>query len=103
MAVGCIVIGGDMDIGYEGAKASRTGAYLNSGTCTYEVFDSVGTSLATGTLDYEAASNGNYYGAIPSTVTDPMTEGDFYTVVITFVDGSYNDVRYITEPAVRRT
>ncbi len=99
-----LFIGSDMDVGYTGARAARTGAYLNSGTCTYElVQDSDGSVVGTGALTYVAASNGDYYGTIESTVTALLDVDGAYTLTITFVEVGYNDERVERLRAAYRT
>ena len=88
-----IFIGADFDLGYEGAQAALSEAYLNSGTCTYQLKSSAGTVVGSGTLSYVAASDGNYRGTIESTVTATLTEDSLYYLEITFADSGYNDFR----------
>lgn len=97
-----IYIGSDHFVRYDGARDSATGVYLNSGTCTYELFTAAGASLGTGTLSYVSASNGNYRGTIESTVTSGLTLGAAYRVVIVFEQGSYNDRRTLRLRAADR-
>lgn len=56
--------------------------YVNDATVTGQVVDSddvnVGGSV---TLDYVAASNGNYRGVLDSTVAATLTAGNLYSVV----------------------
>ncbi len=90
-----IYINCDMDVGYSGANLESTGAYLNAGTCTYALKTNAGVLVpgGTGTLDYVAASNGNYLGTIDSTITALLSEGSTYRLEITFVQANANDFR----------
>lgn len=96
-----IHIGCDCSLSYSGAKPARGGAYLNSGTCTYSLREGDGNSptdgdeVASGSLSYVAASNGNYLGTIESTATELLTPGEPYTLWIRFTDGNYDDLRRI--------
>ncbi len=95
MAISSLFIGSDLDVAYSGASIASTGAYLNSGTCTWVLKDGAGTTVGSGTLTYVGASNGNYAGTIESTVTSTLEENGLYTLTITFVQTSYNDERDI--------
>ncbi len=94
-------IAADHDVFYSDAR-NAAGAYLNSGTCTWELLDSASASVATGTLSYVAASDGDYEGTIPSTVTDDLTEDSLYYLEITFQDGAYDDFRRLQLRAAYR-
>lgn len=93
MAISPLFIGDDLDLGYTGAKNARTGAFLNSGTCTYTLKDSEGATIDSGSLDYVAASDGDYYGVIESSVTGDLEDGGEYFLTITFASGAMNDER----------
>jgi hypothetical protein len=104
VAISALIIGADMDVGYTGASNARSGAYFNAGTCTYALKSATGTSLGTGTLSYVAASDGDYYGTIESTVTAALTEDTPYFLEITFASGTgYEDFRRIPLRAAYRT
>lgn len=100
--------GADEYLKYFGASDSADDSYLNSGTCTYAIYEnsngSLGTAVSggTGTLSYIASSNGNYRGIIDAAVTGAMTVGAYYWIVITFVQGNYNDQRTLAAQCVRR-
>lgn len=102
MAITALYVGADMDIGYSGAVPAAGGSYLTSGTCTWVLKNSAGATVASGSLSYVAASNGNYLGVMESTVTSTLTADDPYTLTITFVQGSYNDERVIPLRAAYR-
>lgn len=97
-----LFIGSDMDVEYTGAQ-NRDGDFLNSGTCTWQLFTAAGVSVATGTLTYDTGSDGDYYGVIESTVTATLTADAAYYTFITFVQGAYNDSRKINSRAAYRT
>lgn len=97
MSVESIYIGEDHNVEWEGARDLNAGTYLNSATVTYELKDSDGDVLDSGTLDYVASSNGDYLGVIQSTVTDDLAENTvnnpFYYVEVTLSQGNYNGFR----------
>lgn len=101
--------GCDEYLKYFGANDAADGTYLNSGTCTYALYENSNGALGdavsggTGTLSYIAASNGNYRGIIDAAVTGALTPGRTYWAVITFVQGNYNDERTLMLNCVRRT
>lgn len=68
-----------------GLKNETTGAYINNATCQLvKLMDDDGTTVSGSTaitLDYLAASDGIYQGAMPYTVT--LTENAEYTAVVT--------------------
>ncbi len=98
-----IWIGPDHHVHYDGARDEATGTYLNTGTCTFAFKTAVGATLATGTCTYVAASSGNYLGVIDGpTYTASLTDGAFYKVEITFVQGGYDDVRTLWLRARKR-
>lgn len=104
MAFSPLYIGADHDVSYTGAANAMTGAYFNAGTCTYTLTDENGATVGSGTLSYEAASNGNYYGVIESTVTGTLTVDALYWLQIVFDSGTgYNDKRYVPLRAAYRT
>ena len=76
------------------------GTFVNAGTVTGVLKDTAGatiTGASSITFSYVAASNGNWTGSFPSTVT--LTEDKEYHLFLTVVDGS-NDVTFrIRRPA----
>lgn len=99
-----LFIGCDMVVQYTGARDAISGAYLNSGTCTYALLDADGNGVAggSGSLSYVAASDGIYRGVIDGAVTALLTEGETYTVRFTFTGGGYDDVQYLELVAKKR-
>ena len=99
-----LLIGCDVYIKYTGARDAVTGAYLNSGTCTYSLENLDGTVIAggTGSLSYTSASDGDYLGVIDAAVTALLTEDEKYKVVITFSSSGYDDVQYVESVAKKR-
>jgi hypothetical protein len=97
-----IYIGADQNLTYSGASVASTGAYINDGTCTYELTDINGNIITSGTLPYVAASNGNYAGVIPASVTATLTPYAQYFVTIFFAAPEGNDERYFYLSAVYR-
>lgn len=90
---GFIYIGADHDVLYSGAVPRSGGSYLNTGSGTWTLKTAAGASVATGTIDYVAASNGNYTGVIAGTSITGLTEGTTYYVEISFADLTFHDFR----------
>lgn len=86
-----LFISDDRSISWLGAYAA--GAYLNSATVTWTLYDASLTEVATGDCTYQASSNGNYVGTIESTVTSGLTENATYFVDLALSSGSYNGYR----------
>lgn len=76
-------------------KVRAAGEYLNSATVTWELLDSNGSQVATGSATYQTGSNGTYLGTIESTTTSGLTLNATYTLVITLSSGSINDEQRI--------
>lgn len=76
----------------DGLSNDVTGAFINNATCVIvEVLDADGNQVsgtANISMTYKAASNGDYYGALPYTVA--LTEGAFYTVRVRATDTDNN-------------
>lgn len=92
-------IGCNVTVSYTGAQDAVTLAYLNTGTATWAVKDADDATVGSGSLTYLAASDGNYYGTIPASLTAGLTLDDPYTVVVNFSQtGSttYTDERFDT-------
>lgn len=75
---------------WTGAINDLTGAYLNSATVTARLYDeddaAVGSAV---TLDYVAASNGDYAGTVLDTVVQGgFAVGDPYKIVLSLTSGS---------------
>jgi hypothetical protein len=101
LGTGVIYIAADMNVDYEGAQ-DADGNFLNAGTCTWTLYESDGTLIATGSLTYVAASDGDYRGVIQSTTTDDLEADVPYYVVVTFVEDGFNDSRRIDTFAAYR-
>lgn len=93
MATTPLYIGADHDVTLEGLSAAATATYLNAATVTWNLKDRFNESVTTGTLDYVAASNGNYAGIIQSTITSALTPGALYYLEVTSSEGTYQDFR----------
>jgi len=91
-----LYINADQDLFLVGARLAD-GTFLNSATVTWAVYTAAGSAVsgATGTLSYVSGSDGNYAGVIASTVNASFTENAKYTLIITLVQGGYNDERRI--------
>ncbi len=96
-----LYIGDDMDVTLTGMQDAISLVYLNTATATYELKRGT-TVIDSGTLDYVAASDGDYLAVIDSAITANLTQRTNYSLVITFVQGNYQTVRYLTEAAYYR-
>ena len=79
-----LYVGSDNRIELTGLRDPDDDSYVNDATVTALLKDDTDTTTVTSssiTLDYVAASNGNYRGSIPSTVT--LVDGTSYYVRIT--------------------
>lgn len=95
-----VYISADNDLVVTGLSVAATGSYLNSATVAAQLRDSAMGAITGGdvTLSYVAASNGNYLGVLPSTIT--ITDGQRLWCDLTISSGSYNDFRRV--PCVAR-
>lgn len=105
--IGALYIASDMDVTLTGASVAATGAFLNAGTVTFSLLSAgirqvSGRLVASGSetvlsgptaMAYIAASDGNYRGVMPSTVTALLTDRTYYYVDIVYTDGNY-DVKF---------
>lgn len=104
-----IHVGADEEAYYEGARKRSDGTALNSGTCTWYLHTesdyAMGGAIsgATGSMDYVAASSGNYLGVIDAAVTGALTVGAYYWLRITFSASGYDDERRFPLVARGRT
>ena len=88
-----IYIGVNQRLRYRGANDA--GVFLNSGTATWSLEDRSGAVLATGSLLYEATSDGNYSTVLSHSVTSGLIAGALYHVRVVFDQGggAYHDTR----------
>lgn len=99
-----LYIGAAMDLNYSGAEFAQSGAIINNGNCTWELADAGGTVIGSGSLVYVAASDGDYYGQMPASVTSVLTLDAPYTLTILFsVSGTEGDERVLSLRAAYRT
>lgn len=98
MGLANLYVNADNVIQLTGLSADGGTTYVNNATVTFSVTTSAGTAVtgASGTLTYQSASNGNYEGSFPSTVS--LTEGGRYNLNIT-VDADEAD-GFIRKPCV---
>lgn len=84
-----------------GIRAS--GVYLDSAeVATWELFDSAGTSIADGTLEYVAESDGEFADDISGTTTDTLTEFADYDLVMILEQGGQRLKRTLYFTAMNR-
>lgn len=74
-----------------GLQLKSTGAYVNSGSGTWELKDANGTVIGSGSAVYVASTNGNWGITIPSTVTSELVERARYYLEITLSNGAGAD------------
>lgn len=92
--------------GFRDSRAAR-GTYLNAATTkTWDIRTAVGvaggTSIASGTLSYVTASQGEYVGGPTAADLEDLVEDTTYYLYLRLVEG---DVEYVVNPpivAVRR-
>lgn len=74
----------DNDVYLEGLRQARDNSYVNDATLAFTAYDSDGNAISGATsvsMTYQASSNGNYIGVIPSSVS--LTEGAQVRIKIT--------------------
>jgi len=77
-------------------------SYINDATVSCQMNDDAGTAMgAAFTLNYIAASDGQYKGSYPNTDADGLTVDTTYTLTITITDTGSNvlviKVKYISK------
>ena len=99
-----IPIGSGVYVKLDSVKDSLTSAALASGTCTYALKDSLGTTISTGSMPYQSTTSAgaNYLGTIAASITSSLSPNIGYAIVITFAQtaGAYGYVVTLYEPAV---
>lgn len=73
-----IAIGSDNALFLSGLQDSLTSSYLNSAVVTWQLTDSSNTVLGSGSLSYVSASNGDYQGNMPNSLTSTLVVGQRY-------------------------
>jgi hypothetical protein len=98
-----IYIGPDHHVRYDDAADERTGTALTTGTCTFLLTDEDGATVTGSSGEAAHVSDGDYFGVIDGpTCTAALVEDAYYTCVITFSQGDYDDVRYLVLRAAKR-
>lgn len=104
-----LFIGADANVTLTGIRDAVTGSYLNSASPTWTLQDTAGNAILDGddtpiggTIDYVAASNGDYRGVIDGAITADLTSRQDYVVVVDFSSAGYDDVRHIPVTAMYR-
>ncbi len=97
MAIWQLHKGNDEDILLSDVTIAKTAAPIVSGTLSYAIYaadntatDGLGTAVVGGTGSFSFVSVDDWDGVIESTVTDLLTEGLPYKVVVTLSSSSYN-------------
>ena len=88
-----IILNSDNLVNVTGLQYSDTLAYINDATVTGKLMSLDETVLATFSLSYVAASNGNYTGVLLNTVADDLTDSQEYIVEITILKDAWKEVR----------
>lgn len=77
-------------------------AFVNNAAVSAVITDQYGATVTTVTLTYIAASDGNYQGLLPASITNTLQIGPLYTTTITatgggvtFIDRQQHKVSYI--------
>ena len=91
-ATDVLYLDNDNNAWIEGLKNAVSGAFVNDATCVIvEVLDAAGAQVsntANISMTYKTASDGEYYGKLPYTVS--LTEDEEYTVRVRATDGNGN-------------
>lgn len=95
-----IEIGADKGVSWVSLIDTVTLDYVNAATVTGSLQELDGTEIYTFTLEYEVASNGNYYGEIPSEETTDLVAEREYNIVLTAVSGQDVGKRVVREIAI---
>jgi hypothetical protein len=97
MDVETIYIAEDHNAKWDGARDEESGNPLNAATIAFDLTDTAGTSLGTGTLAYVGGSAGDYLGVVQSTITATLVENTvanpYYYLELTLTQGGYNAFR----------
>ena len=97
MAIWLLHKGNDEDILLSNVTIAKTAAAITSGTLAYAIYaadntatDGLGTAVTGGTGSFSFVSVDDWDGVIESSITDLLTEGVPYKVVITLSSSTYN-------------
>lgn len=88
-----LLINTDNSVRWDEMDLATTGVDVNNATVTFALKDAIGTTVASGTLGYVAASAGRYEGVIPSTTV--LIFCATYWLELTAVSGSADSFRRI--------
>lgn len=91
MTVRTIYVAQDNLLRADSLRLATTGAYVNSGTVTWQVKTAAGVLLASGSLAYVAASNGRWQGTLDAADAALLTAGETYYLEIRIGDGAGSD------------
>ncbi len=92
-----LYIGEDNLIEWVDMIRADTGAYVNDATVAFTVKNSGGTTVASGSCSYVAASDGLYQGIADAATV--LTDGEQYTIELT-ASGTYTGLRRFTRYAM---
>lgn len=89
MSYGKLPIGTDFRITLDKTQ-DDAGNYLNNGTCTYELLDKDGGTVAGGSVPYETASDGKYTLVVNAIAS--LEQHTVYTLYVTFAGQDGEDL-----------
>jgi hypothetical protein len=103
MSLNYLYVANDTRLNVTGLQSE--GTYLNAATVTWTLYAAtdLSTSIATGSMSYTAASNGDYTTVVPSTTTDDLTVNTYYKVKFHCVESSIDGDVWMECLAVRYT
>lgn len=85
-----IIIGADRLVTLSGLIDNSNSTYQNAATVSGSLLsDDRLTTITTFTLTYVSASNGNYQGTIPASITSTLTPSTNYRIVVTAVSSGF--------------
>lgn len=90
---GTLFINEDNLVEWSGAKLASDDSYVSTGTCAWELKDSDGAQVATGSLACTDASTGTWQGTIPKTATADLVLSARYSVEVTLTSGTDDGFR----------
>jgi hypothetical protein len=92
-----LIDGCDHRITVTGFRNAVTGSYFNAATTkTYTILDATGATITSGTLDYTAASSGDYTATVESTAHASLPVGAYYRVRVVMAQSGFDRTFEVT-------
>lgn len=88
-----LYINSDNLLRWDRMRLASNGNYVNDATVTWALEDAGGDEVATGSLEYVSATNGQYDGVLESTVV--LVSGGIYYLKVTAESGQANGFRRV--------